>query len=476
MPQILLPHRFLAQPQYPAQLNTAHPLFGDIVLAYSAGRGLDDGKHGLGSTVGTVLSGVGQKGRYIQPGDASSYAQFADHVDYNVLGEFTVIAQIRTGGTSVQQGIVTKCETGGGANTPWALLIESGGAVALNRSNAGGGVPFRVWASAAALSANTHYVVAVSQGSDIGVAPKFYLNGVFDSGAATSLYGGAGTGAPTGNATSVKIGNRTDLASQFFGQVYDAFVFKRALSTSEIAALSSNIWSPWKAPSRRIWVATTSPDVTVALSGQAAVSSQGSLGVDTSVALSGQQVTSSAGTLIPGVGVVVALAGQSSSFAQDSLSPATGIALSGQALAFSQGTIGVVGDVTVALTGIAITASQGTISPPAPSSGGFSGPLSFGKVKSRKYRDKDRDEIRKSLLEQLEEKVEELREDVSPPEVPQAIKIQAAQIVEEYREPSIDLQSMERDIQKVRALLKSYEEEVRRRRDEEDEELLFMFL
>lgn len=499
MSQILLPQRFLAQPQYAARLDPAHPLFKDIVFAYSAGRGLHDGKHGLGSVVGTMLSRVGQKGRYIQPNDASSYAQFADNADYNVLGEVTIIAQIRTGGVTIQQGVVTKCETSGGANTPWALLIESDGAVSLNRSNASGGTPFRVWASSAKLSANTNYVIAVSQVADIGVAPKFYINQAFDSGAATSLYGGLGTGAPTSNTTSVKIGNRTDLANQFFGEVYDALVFKRALSASEIAALSRNIWAAWKAPERRIWVAT-SFDVTVALSGQALAISQGSLGVDTSVALSGQQGSLSSGTLSTAGDAIVALSGQSLSSAQGLLFPATDVSLtgqalassqggleasldvglSGQALALSQGTIGTEGDVTVVLAGIGMIASQGTLSPPQTQSEGghFAGVQVVGrKRKKRDLVDRDREDIKRLIREQIEG----VRQEIVQAEVPQEVKKQARAAIQTYQSASsVDVQAMQEELSKVRQMLHMWEQQVKQqklqRQIEEDEELLMMFL
>lgn len=257
MPQILLPQRFLSQPQYPAQLDSSHPLFGDMVLAYSAGRGLHDGKHGFGSTVGAMLQGAGQKGRYIQTGDASSYAQFASLDDYNTLGEVTVVARIRTGTTGTQQTVVIKTESGGGSNTPFGLLIESDGSIAFNRATSSGGAAFRVWASAAKLAANTDYVIAASQISDISAAPSFYINGIFDAGVPSSLYSGNGLGAPGATTQSVKLGNRTDLASRFLGQIYDTLVFRRRLASTEVASLSSNIWSIWKAPERRIWTGST---------------------------------------------------------------------------------------------------------------------------------------------------------------------------------------------------------------------------
>lgn len=263
MSVILLPLRFRQQPQYPARLDPSHPLFKDLVLAYSAGRGLHDAKHGFGSTVGTMLQGAGQKGRYIQPSDGSSYAQFASIDDYNILGEITIFARIRTSSLGSQQAIVIKSESGGGTNTPFGLLIESDGSVSLNRATSTGGASFRVWASAAKLSANTDYVIVVSQGGDISVGPAFYINGIPDSGAPSSLYSGNGSGPPAATAQSVKLGNRTDLASRFLGGIYDVLVFRRMLAAPEIAALSSNVWSVWKAPERRIFISSGATNYTL---------------------------------------------------------------------------------------------------------------------------------------------------------------------------------------------------------------------
>jgi hypothetical protein len=115
-----------------------------------------------------------------------------------------------------------------------------------------------VWSSAATISAGADYVVAVTQTADISLAPSFFLNGVKDTGAPTSLYGGSGTGAPTGNTTSLKIGNRTDLASQSFHNVHDAFLFTEILSDSTIRALAYELDYLWEAPRRRLCVVPAS--------------------------------------------------------------------------------------------------------------------------------------------------------------------------------------------------------------------------
>jgi hypothetical protein len=253
MADLIVSGRTVGQPRRNVPLDHAHWAYDDIVFAYSSGRSFQEGKFRVpGLVTGSMTPGSGPKGKYVIPFDASSYIGFSDRPGYNTLAEVTVIALIRTGGFTVQQGIVTKCETGGGSNTPFGLFTEVSGYISLNRSHGGGGTPFRVWQSAATLTTGLPYVIAVTQGADISVSPKFYINGAFDSGATSSLYGGAGTGAPTTNTTSVKVGNRTDLATQCFHEIYDVLILKRELPASEISLLTNSMYAHWKASPRKI--------------------------------------------------------------------------------------------------------------------------------------------------------------------------------------------------------------------------------
>lgn len=245
----------LRQPYYQCPLDTGHWAYKNLVLAYSMRRGEVDGKNpgNIGSIAGTMIKGESELGGTVTPTTSSSYIQFPNLDDYNTLGEVSVIALIRPTSSLAQQAIVTKCETSGGANTPFGFFVSNLN-VSLNRSNTGGGTPFRVWASAASITSDTNTVIAATQGADISVAPRFYINGTFDTGSASNLFGGTGTGAPTSNTTSVKIGNRTDLGSQNFGAIYDVLVFNRVLSDAEIKELSNNIWAVWQAAPYNIFL------------------------------------------------------------------------------------------------------------------------------------------------------------------------------------------------------------------------------
>lgn len=102
-----------------------------------------------------------------------------------------------------------------------------------------------------------------------------------------------------------------------------------------------------------------SPDITLALSGQAVTCSAGTLGVGTSVALSGQAATVSAGTLTPSFGI--ALSGQALTASAGTLGVSTSLALSGQAATASAGTLGV--STSIVLAGSEATASAGVLVP-----------------------------------------------------------------------------------------------------------------
>lgn len=350
----------LIQPYYQCPLDESHWAYSNLVFAYSTGRGIADGKFpsNFGSHVGSVNRGVGEKGRNVVPANSTSYVNFPHRAEYNVLGEISIIALIKPTSSIAQQGIATKCETSGGANTPFGFFVD-GLRVSLNRANTGGGTPYRVWASAATITADTNVVIAATQGADIGVDPKFYINGTFDTGAASALYGGTvATGAPTGNTTSLKIGNRTDLLSQSFHSVYDVLVFNRILSASEIKEISNNIWAVWEAESYNIFIADTAsntytitPSGGITLAGAGVFAKTKVMTPTGGVTLSGS--TSFAGThtylITPSGGT--ALAGSAALIKTRIQIPTGGIAFSGSA-PIDSNTVIVIPTTQLLLTGV----------------------------------------------------------------------------------------------------------------------------
>lgn len=87
--------------------------------------------------------------------------------------------------------------------------------------------------------------------------------------------------------------------------------------------------------------AGASPNVTVALTGQAATFSLGALAVGIAISLSGQALTFSQGTVTASTGVFVSLTGTATAYNQGVLPPAVSAVLAGQAQTFSLGTLAV---------------------------------------------------------------------------------------------------------------------------------------
>lgn len=106
-------------------------------------------------------------------------------------------------------------------------------------------------------------------------------------------------------------------------------------------------------------------DVSVALTGQVATSSRGSLGPAASKDLSGSAVTSAAGTLTPSLSFV--LTGRAATSAIGSIGPQLSIELTGLSATVAQGTVtaSTGGDVTVSLSGLVASSAQGALSPAA---------------------------------------------------------------------------------------------------------------
>jgi hypothetical protein len=185
--------------------------------------------------------GSGAPGKWVVPGAASSYVQFPDLSDYNTLGGLTVVAIAKPNATITQMSIVSKDAAGGGTATPLGFLLENG-ALSLNRANGG----FRVWNSVATVPSLVVSAVAVTQGSNIGTAPKFYINGVLDTGSPVNKFGGSGTGAPTTTTATLKIGMNTANANQFFGEIYDVVILNRECTAAEVEDLSLNMRAVWE--------------------------------------------------------------------------------------------------------------------------------------------------------------------------------------------------------------------------------------
>jgi hypothetical protein len=266
---IILPRRFNQQPQYPAPLDAGHWAARDIVFAFSAGRGFKDGKHPelAGTLTSFTTFAFGTKGKYLQNTVPGNNAYFSNSTDHDTLGGVTILGLVQPSSVSGQMTIASKDTGGGGTNTPFGLLLDAGGVVSLNRANAG----FRVWNGVAGITAGQTAVVAATQGADISVPPKFYIDGRFDTGSPVNQFGGSGSGAPIATSEGIKLTANTAFGNRFLGGIYGVLVLNKEYSASQVAELSRNLWAIWKAQPRRIWA--------VPVSGYTLTADPGSFGV-----------------------------------------------------------------------------------------------------------------------------------------------------------------------------------------------------
>lgn len=161
---------------------------------------------------------------------------------------------------------------------------------------------------------------------------RFFLNGVAIGSSSTA----ADVVSPIAGWNIGRYG--VPAARYFTGRIGQVRTWGRVLQPREFMRLYADPWAGTERPLSRVYSAT--PSVAVALTGQAATFSAGTIAPTSTVAASGQAATFATGTAAPSLTVPVV----------------------GQDATFAAGTVGVAGDVTVALTGQAATFATGTIS------------------------------------------------------------------------------------------------------------------
>lgn len=242
----IIPQRGLwtQQPQYPRGINFGNSLSKGIVVAWNASVYTQEailGRINIPYGTGNIALAGGGGGYGISLGTA--YPAFNNDSRYDVLGTLSAVALITPNTITNDRSVVAKTTANGATASPYDFGTSTG-KIRLGRANATG---YRVWASGTSLlSANKTYVIGVSQGSDIGVAPTFYVNGAKDTASPTDLYSGTGSGAATGNSNVLRIGNRDDATTMFSGLIYGCYIFNRVLSDSEHLEIAQMFWKVWK--------------------------------------------------------------------------------------------------------------------------------------------------------------------------------------------------------------------------------------
>jgi hypothetical protein len=339
------------QPQGLHRVNRGNPIAKNLVFAYTPGAGVftPESLHpAIPTLTGTITSKIRKTGRSINIDAGGSYLVLPSFSDENVTGAITILSISRHHYSGGDGAIVSKNNGSGDSADPTPFIFgrsSGNGGVLLARSNSGG---FRVWSGGSdAFSLDTDVTVAATQGADVSVAPLFYINGKLDAVAPVNNFSGAAIGSAGSNAASIKLGNRGDGGTQFYGDIYGVFVWNRVLSAAEIAAVTANPWQLFQAPQRTLFaVSAPTGDATAMPSGVSATASVGAAtgagSANTSPA--GVSATASVGTAVASGSTVV----------NGTATPA------GVSATASTGTASASGAATVSATGVASTAAVGT--------------------------------------------------------------------------------------------------------------------
>lgn len=196
----------------------------------------------------------------------TAFVSAASRPAWNVTGDVTVAWRGLLRSVVSNNSLICKIPTGGGggANTPFSLEVTNpdAGKVSFVRSNTGG-LNFRVWQSGSVLVAvNTLTTLGVSAGPSMDAAPVFYAGGALDTGAPTSQFGGAGTGAATTNGDPLVIGRRPDGGGQMDGVASVMAVANRRWIAAEHALFDRDPYGLVEAVEERLFFAYRTPPLT----------------------------------------------------------------------------------------------------------------------------------------------------------------------------------------------------------------------
>ena len=271
MSQILLPQRFLAQPQYPAALDKGHWFGSKATFAITGAA--PDFNAATGKSVSVAGVGSGSSIRVTEKGK-SLYTPNGGWANIDVgqdwQGPNTIIALCRVNSIDGAWGGLFSKDSSS-PSTQFAVgrfdssnslygSVDNSTAVSFGGSTISSLVDFSVIAF-------THSGVA-------STGMSYYRNGALVG--TTSALGAQ----PSGTGV-LGLGRSRDSSASFDSDV-DWIAFIRApivVSAAQIKELSDNIWAVWKAPERRIFIASaaTSHDLIGANATQDNSASTGSI-------------------------------------------------------------------------------------------------------------------------------------------------------------------------------------------------------
>lgn len=179
--------------------------------------------------------------------DSTDYFEFAHDPRYALVGAVTLFFRgVVDTGSAIRHFCGKHLTSGATVNVfDFRTNADATPLLTLVRAN----TATRNWAGpAVTLGAYKNY--AVSQGSSIEGTPTFYVNGVPTAG--TNI-GGTGTGAPTSDTSTLRIGRRADGLAQLDGAASLVMGFNKVLTAKQHAELSLRPWHIFQPAKRKIW-------------------------------------------------------------------------------------------------------------------------------------------------------------------------------------------------------------------------------
>jgi len=239
-----------SQPQYPVQIDWENPDTRGLRFFYAGSMPVDLVTGQTATIVGgaaprTVNAG---QGAAIGPDiSGTSYLDFGTRESWNTNRPMTLFWRgMLDGTTGAFRCPISKANGNGGTTTPFDMQIDSAtGAFVVTRSN----VAFRQNVSTTTATAGiVNSVCYVAETELCEGQTYFYVN------SATRENGSSidsGTGVPTANTNSLRIGRREDGGTQLDGAPEVTMLWGRALSTEEYGRVFRNPYSLLKSVRRR---------------------------------------------------------------------------------------------------------------------------------------------------------------------------------------------------------------------------------
>lgn len=350
----------------------ALPVGGVMFDAVSGARGTPSG-----STPPVLTNTTGQRGMLHAGGAASvSYSDFGALPRPSDLG--------LNGGTFFAWGVnggaggIIERNDGNTVNAGWSAGIDSSGFLQFLAEHSS--VNYIKRTSNAVGTGVTSVAVTCLPNPMVDADTAFYIGG---QPAATVLQAGGSGSTGSDLSNSLLVGRAgfnssgTTFAGSFNGTLELVLLWNRQLSAAEIASLHANRYQIFRQTSRRIITYLPPSNTNVAITGNAATGSPGTVGVTHTSATTGNGATAAAGSVLatsalattgnaatgsPGaVGVThtSASTGTSSAASTGTLAASTTTTLSGNTSAANVGQL--VPGLTVATAGVAATGATGAV-------------------------------------------------------------------------------------------------------------------